>query len=404
MSILDRISAALDRASSCPACGCGTGHWREDCDCTRRDCECGGYHGPDTDFDDTFDYMPPEGQAKPVRGKWWLRGKCSLQCADVNCPPYGACQREERYEADQLPPASFPWLNGPPPLREEDRAMPEIPPEPPIGTVLETRDRIATYRIERLPEGWAIQYRPGEDEFGATHTSGRISWESAWRAWGPPAGAEPFRPVSGGYDDCDPDREDLADDDLADEDYSPDIAPAANSLPPAAEPYQPAKPSTSPNTTPPARTAPTTGAAMTALHAVQDRWDQFLTWLFKGWGFEDSTYWAPERHRPDREYAARVDTALARQAGQQPDSPPPADEDTRTQPEPQNLDAIPSVDTQWVAGPKSTTWSTQHLEVDLGPEWCNCGWMAGAHSHDEAPELNVGKFQPPPSAGGAEPA
>lgn len=70
------------------------------------------------------------------------------------------------------------------------------PQEPPVGTVLETRDHDDVYRIERLPEGWAIQYRAGENEFGATHTTGRISWPSAWSAWGPPAGAGPLVPVA----------------------------------------------------------------------------------------------------------------------------------------------------------------------------------------------------------------
>lgn len=70
------------------------------------------------------------------------------------------------------------------------------PAEPPVGTVLETSDNLDTYRIEHLPEGWAIQYRPGESEHGLTHTNGRISWASAWKAWGPPAGSDPFTVIS----------------------------------------------------------------------------------------------------------------------------------------------------------------------------------------------------------------
>lgn len=66
------------------------------------------------------------------------------------------------------------------------------PAEPPVGSVLETRDDIDEYRIERTVEGWAIQYRDGENEFGHNLTSSRVSWRAAWKAWGPPVGAEPF--------------------------------------------------------------------------------------------------------------------------------------------------------------------------------------------------------------------
>jgi hypothetical protein len=117
------LDEAIVRAETCRGCGCKPGQWREDCDCTRDDCECGGFRGPDTDFDDTFDYVPPTGPAEPARGKWWLKGKCSYACADVNCPPYGPCQREERFEADRLPPASFTWLDGPPPAVPTDEQV-----------------------------------------------------------------------------------------------------------------------------------------------------------------------------------------------------------------------------------------------------------------------------------------
>jgi hypothetical protein len=88
-----------------------------DCDCpTDRDCTCDAIRGRDTDFEDTFRYEYRDGPAESVRGKWWLGGRCSLSCGDVECPP---CQREELHEADQLPPASMPWLNGKPTVSDD---------------------------------------------------------------------------------------------------------------------------------------------------------------------------------------------------------------------------------------------------------------------------------------------
>lgn len=71
------------------------------------------------------------------------------------------------------------------------------PQEPPVGTILETRDSIDEYRIERTRGGWAIQYREGENEFGQPLTNGRISWGSAWRAW-LGGGSQPVRQVQPG--------------------------------------------------------------------------------------------------------------------------------------------------------------------------------------------------------------
>jgi hypothetical protein len=110
------------------------------------------------------------------------------------------------------------------------------PPEPPVGAVLETSYEGDTYRIERTPEGWAIQYRDGESEHGHRLTGSRISWRAAWSAWGPPAGAEPFRPVPADAPPLPP--------------YPPEPAPAwvgmgmdasgqQIAMPPPAQPYRP---------------------------------------------------------------------------------------------------------------------------------------------------------------------
>jgi len=154
---------------------------------------------------------------------------------------------------------SEPDWDHPRPLSDEQRR----PVEPPVGTVLETRDEIDEYRIERLPDGWAIQYRDGENEYGATHTSGRISWRAAWSAWGPPAGAQPFVEVPADAPALPP--------------RPPEPVPpwvgmghAASSqrldLPPAAKPHAPPRPPAAPAmrtspTTPPTSTS--SGASMT---------------------------------------------------------------------------------------------------------------------------------------------
>lgn len=133
------------------------------------------------------------------------------------------------------------------------------PVEPPVGTVLETREGDDVYRIERLPEGWTIQYREGEGE-GATHTMGRISWRAAWSAWGPPTTGSPLVPVPADAPPL-PSRPQETPLDLD----HPGASGSRVDMPPAAEPYQPRKRTTSTPT--PARrpAAPaTTGDTMTA--------------------------------------------------------------------------------------------------------------------------------------------
>jgi len=111
----------------------------------------------------------------------------------------------------------------------------EAPQEPPVGTVLETRDDIDEYRIERLPDGWAIQYRDGENEYGYTHTGSRVSWRSAWNTWGPPAGAEPFTPVPAGAPPLPPHPPEPVPLDVT----APDASTASMAMPPPAQPYRP---------------------------------------------------------------------------------------------------------------------------------------------------------------------
>jgi hypothetical protein len=103
------------------------------------------------------------------------------------------------------------------------------PVEPPVGTVLETSDNIETYQIEHTPEGWAVQYQ-GENGGFWQRLNGRYSWESAWRGWGPPAGAEPFREVA---------PDDLSVPPYEEEDASADASDATFDPPPAAQPYRP---------------------------------------------------------------------------------------------------------------------------------------------------------------------
>lgn len=147
-----------------------------------------------------------------------------------------------------------PWPEEPPTVAR--------PPQPPVGTVLETRDGDDVYRIERLPKGWAIQYRTGEGE-GSTHTMGRISWRAAWSAWGPPTSGSPLVPVPTDAPPL-PSIPEEAPLDLDYLDY-PGASGGRIDMPPAAEPYRPRKRTTSTPT--PARrpAAPTaTGGTMTA--------------------------------------------------------------------------------------------------------------------------------------------
>lgn len=143
------------------------------------------------------------------------------------------------------------WDHPHPPTAEQKR-----PVQPPVGTVLETRDGDDVYRIERLPDGWAIQYRDGEGEYGLAHTSSRISWRAAWTAWGPPAGTGPLVPMPAGA----PPLPSLPEEAPLDLDH-PGAAGGRIDMPPAAQPYRP-RPSTIPA---PARQPPSptiTGDAM----------------------------------------------------------------------------------------------------------------------------------------------
>jgi hypothetical protein len=114
------------------------------------------------------------------------------------------------------------------------RPVPPHPAEPPVGTVLETRDDIDRYRIERLPDGWAIQYRNGENEYGARHTSSRVSWRSAWKAWGPPTTGTPFIEVPAGAAPLPPREPDPVPLDLT----APDASGDSLVMPAPAKPYR----------------------------------------------------------------------------------------------------------------------------------------------------------------------
>lgn len=138
--------------------------------------------------------------------------------------------------------------------------MVDIPPEPPVGTVLETSDDIDTYRIERTDLGWHIQYREGESEFGERLTSfaGRgISWRAAWSAWGPPAGSRPFYTVPAGAPPLPP-RPPEPDPYAG---MSADASAGHLDPPPAAQPYQPPK-CTAQSTTKPPGTSYSGGTTM----------------------------------------------------------------------------------------------------------------------------------------------
>lgn len=121
---------------------------------------------------------------------------------------------------------------------------------------------------------------------------------------------------------------------------------------------------------------------MKVVTPILDRWDQFLTWLFKGWGDFDATA------RPSSPHAikARVDTKLAAwntggaliKLAPDPEQNKGTrqDEDTRPMPEPQNLDAL--IGGHAPSGPKPLK-SVQPPPLvlnhfDMG--WCNCTGMA----------------------------
>lgn len=137
--------------------------------------------------------------------------------------------------------------------------------------------------------------------------------------------------------------------------------------------------------------------------AVNNVVDAFFKRLFRDWGNPGTVHWAPKRPPTSKAIRAAVDAKLAeRQAidsiavAPQPVEP----DDTRPQPEPQNLDNLTPPPPP--AAVHSGAWSAQYLKVDLAPEWCNCGWMAGAHRHDHSSALNVRDLlSPPPSTDAA---
>jgi hypothetical protein len=152
-----------------------------------------------------------------------------------------------------------------------------------------------------------------------------------------------------------------------------------------------------------------------AATTILDRWDQFLTWLFTGWGDFDASARPNAPHR----IAARVDAALAADAAhmqaeasqvmrereaaaeltRQHDAPAVSvDEDTRPQPVPQDLDAI----TNGVAPPPATpdrlTQIDAELKVEFDPDWCTCEGLAAHNAKcGFAPAgLSIGSLLPPP--------
>lgn len=132
------------------------------------------------------------------------------------------------------------------------RAARTQPPEPPVGTVLETRDDLGgDYRIERTEDGWRQQYHDGEspDSSRTSPTFGGrgISWRAAWSAWGPPNGAEPFREVPADAPLLPAPPAEPGDDDPVGPDASDVRFEDGGGLPPAAELYAPARPATTPS-------------------------------------------------------------------------------------------------------------------------------------------------------------
>jgi hypothetical protein len=151
--------------------------------------------------------------------------------------------------------------------RHRQQAAATQPPEPPVGTVLETSDAYDTYQIERTDDGWHVRYREDEDPSGEGRRltpgfGGRgVAWPAAWSAWGPPSGAEPFRPVSADSPLL-PAHPEEDGDGPSDADVSPDASDGrfedGGGLPPAAEPHVP--PRRRPPRTPHPESPATTGS------------------------------------------------------------------------------------------------------------------------------------------------
>lgn len=408
----DWIDRKITEAQTCSGCGCNADTWRKDCGCTRYDCECSATAGPDTDGEDTFEYQRPDGTAESAKGKWWLGGRCSLACGDVACPP---CQREELHKADQLPPTSLPWLSGPPPpLADEDRAMPDTPERNQFGEPVEVcgicdQPGSAHPKAAHSPEG----YDP-EDGHHYCPKGRRCPTCQAPTAKpdASPTLADVAREWLSELQFADVDHEDFDDHDFitddevlraADKTYDGGLDALQRDL---GEPEQPTTPTAPDNT----------GGAhdMNSKQLTgQSRWQSFLDWLARlfGPGIDPGL---PPQPRGSR---GRIDAALARPAGQPSQryigSPPepdvatvPQDADTRPQPAPQDLDAITNQPPPPAVGQEAGGWTGNWLKVDYGPEWCNCGGMAGAaHQHSShAPGLNVGGFMSPPPVGGTPPS
>ena len=182
--------------------------------------------------------------------------------------------------------------------------------------------------------------------------------------------------------------------------------------------YGPAAPQHATHSSSPAQTAPTSGAAAVKspgiVTTVRDRYDEFFTKLFRPWGYD-----ATSRPQAPHAIATRMDARLAERRAQaeqaereaewvpNPDPIPPAATDPFRSTEPLDLDALgvatppPTPPAGYAAGVEVS----HYLQIDdFNRDWCNCGWMAGAHRHDQAPQLNVrGLIPPPPSASAAQP-
>jgi hypothetical protein len=154
-----------------------------------------------------------------------------------------------------------------------------------------------------------------------------------------------------------------------------------------------------------------------ATNNILDRWDQFLEWLFKGWGFDDTKHWAPERPNSPRNISKRVDVKRAevkaeaerKAAESAPDVPAaepesaPEQPDTRPQPEPQNLDALASAPTPPHTSARFRRPPPMPLRAwrNVNRDWCSCE----GNAHDarcrfaNVRSLNVAF--PSPSGGGS---
>lgn len=121
---------------------------------------------------------------------------------------------------------------------------------------------------------------------------------------------------------------------------------------------------------------------------VRDLWDQFLTWLFHEWGFDDTVLWAPHRPNSPRNITARVKARIAQQDAAKAEAETraaqdaaTADELTRQHDAPTSgvdLSKLPDLDAIAAATPTppASTGSgeapTHRLDDVIDPAWCNC--------------------------------